>query len=89
MAVPGARYPSKVPAKIVGTFLVGTHLMTLQPAEVRGMPNGIVLRRNEEEADLVAAARRHDEFAIRTLIQQHNHMLFRLERSVLRDDRLD
>ena len=53
------------------------------------MPNGIVLRRNEEEADLVAAARRHDEFAIRTLIQQHNHMLFRLERSVLRDDRLN
>jgi RNA polymerase sigma-70 factor, ECF subfamily len=50
------------------------------------VPNGMELRRNEGEADLVAAARRHDESAIRTLIRQHNRMLFRLTRSILRDD---
>ena len=50
------------------------------------MPNGLVLRRNEGEGDLIAAARRHEEFAVRTLIRQHNRMLFRLARSILRDD---
>src|SRR3954451_10856766 len=60
--------------------------MIVQSAEVRGMPNGMVLRSNEAEDDLVAAARRHEEFAIRTLIRQHNRMLFRLARSILRDD---
>src|SRR5689334_20113653 len=70
----------------MGTFPAGTHLMTVQSAEVRGMPNGMVLRRREADDDLVAAARRHDEFAVRTLIRQHNRMLFRLARSILRDD---
>ena len=50
------------------------------------MPNGIVLRRSEGEDDLVAAARRHDESAVRALVRRHNRMLFRLARSILRDD---
>lgn len=50
------------------------------------MPNGLVLRRNEGEGDLIAAALRHEESAVRTLIRQHNRMLFRLARSILRDD---
>src|SRR4051812_33703002 len=62
------------------------HPMTVQSAEVRGMPNGMVLRRDEREDDLVAAARRHDESAVRALIRQHNRMLFRLARTILRDD---
>ena len=35
------------------------------------------------ENDLVSAARKHDEAAVRALIQAHNRMLFRLARSIL------
>lgn len=38
------------------------------------------------EDDLVARARERDEFAIRALIQRHNQRLYRIARSILRDD---
>jgi RNA polymerase sigma-70 factor (ECF subfamily) len=38
------------------------------------------------EADLIAAARRHDKAAIRTIVRGHNQRLFRVARSILRDD---
>lgn len=38
------------------------------------------------ENDLVSAARKHDEAAVRALIQAHNRMLFRLARSILPSD---
>ena len=38
------------------------------------------------EADLVAGARARNEAAIRELMQRHNQRLFRMARSVLRDD---
>jgi RNA polymerase sigma-70 factor, ECF subfamily len=39
-----------------------------------------------DEAELLARARQQDETAVRTLIRQHNRRLYRLARSVLRDD---
>lgn len=36
--------------------------------------------------ELVAAARKNDEPAIRSLVQRHNRMLFRMARSILRTD---
>src|ERR1041384_3796889 len=38
------------------------------------------------ERDLVARAAQHDETAIRAIIQRHNRRLYRLARSVLKDD---
>lgn len=38
------------------------------------------------DAALVALARRHDEAAVRILVRRHNRRLFRVARSVLRDD---
>jgi RNA polymerase sigma-70 factor (ECF subfamily) len=38
------------------------------------------------EADLIAGARQRNEAAIRELMQRHNQRLFRMARSVLRDD---
>ena len=40
-------------------------------------------RRHDTEKELVAAARNHDEVAIRSLIRVHNRMLFHIARSVL------
>jgi RNA polymerase sigma-70 factor, ECF subfamily len=39
-----------------------------------------------DDAALVELARRHDEAAVRTLVRRHNRRLFRVARSVLRDD---
>jgi RNA polymerase sigma-70 factor (ECF subfamily) len=39
-----------------------------------------------DQADLIARAVRKDETAIRAIIRQHNRRLFRVARSVLRDD---
>lgn len=39
-----------------------------------------------EEADLVAAAIRRDKAAIRTIVRGHNQRLFRVARSILKDD---
>jgi RNA polymerase sigma-70 factor (ECF subfamily) len=39
-----------------------------------------------DEADLVAAARRRDKAAIRTIVRTHNQRLFRVARSILKDD---
>jgi RNA polymerase sigma-70 factor (ECF subfamily) len=39
-----------------------------------------------DEAELLARARRQDEAAIRTLIRHHNRRLYRLARSILRND---
>lgn len=38
------------------------------------------------EADLVTRARRHDEDAVRAIIGQNNRRLFRLARSIVKDD---
>lgn len=39
-----------------------------------------------EEADLVARARTRDRAAVKEIIQQHNQRLYRIARSILRDD---
>jgi RNA polymerase sigma-70 factor (ECF subfamily) len=39
-----------------------------------------------EERDLIARARRHDQASIRTLVRQHNRRLYRIARSILKDD---
>ena len=39
-----------------------------------------------KESHLVGSARRRDEAAIRALIQRHNRRLYRIARSILRDD---
>ncbi|HVL20550.1 MAG TPA: RNA polymerase sigma factor [Amaricoccus sp.] len=39
-----------------------------------------------DDMALVELARRHDEAAVRTLVQRHNRRLFRVARGVLRDD---
>ncbi|WP_019171338.1 RNA polymerase sigma factor [Pseudaminobacter salicylatoxidans] len=40
----------------------------------------------QDDACLVELARRNDEAAIRTLIRRHNRRLFRIARSIVRDD---
>jgi RNA polymerase sigma-70 factor (ECF subfamily) len=50
------------------------------------MPSGITKRALAAEADLVTRARRHDEDAVRTIISQNNRRLFRLARSIVKDD---
>jgi RNA polymerase sigma-70 factor (ECF subfamily) len=39
-----------------------------------------------DESDLLARARRRDEAAIRTIVRQNNRRLFRVARSILKDD---
>ena len=39
-----------------------------------------------DEVDLIARARRHDKAAIRTIVRQNNRRLFRVARSILKDD---
>ncbi|MGB7259795.1 MAG: RNA polymerase sigma factor [Pseudolabrys sp.] len=39
-----------------------------------------------DERDLVARARRHDKAALRTIVRQNNLRLFRVARSILKDD---
>lgn len=41
---------------------------------------------DEPEQDLVAAAKNNDEAAVRSIIQAHNRMLFRMARSILPND---
>src|SRR5690242_14659160 len=60
----------------------------IQPRSAHGvgMAKPLSIPTNVSEADLIAAARRRDEVAMRTLVQQHNRRLFRIARSILRDD---
>ena len=39
-----------------------------------------------DERDLVARARQHDKAAVRTIIRQNNQRLFRVARSILKDE---
>ncbi len=39
-----------------------------------------------DESDLIARARRHDKAAIRTIVRLNNRRLFRVARSILKDD---
>src|SRR5215472_19381097 len=41
---------------------------------------------SSDEAELVARARRGEAAAVRLLIRQHNQRLYRIARSILRDD---
>ena len=50
------------------------------------MPSEITKGALAAEADLVTRARRHDEEAVRTIIGQNNRRLFRLARSIVKDD---
>ncbi len=50
------------------------------------MPKEQVKARLPAEDELIARARNRDEAAVRTLIRQNNQRLFRLARSIMRDD---
>jgi RNA polymerase sigma-70 factor, ECF subfamily len=50
------------------------------------MPSEITKGALAAEADLVARARRRDEDAVRAIIGQNNRRLFRLARSIVKDD---
>ena len=50
------------------------------------MPKEQVKARLPTEDDLIARARSRDEAAVRTLIRQNNRRLFRLARSIMKDD---
>lgn len=50
------------------------------------MPKEQVKTLRAGEADLVARARRREETAVRTIIRQNNRRLFRLARSITKDD---
>jgi RNA polymerase sigma-70 factor, ECF subfamily len=50
------------------------------------MPSEITKGALAAEADLVTRARRRDEDAVRTIIGQNNRRLFRLARSIVKDD---
>lgn len=50
------------------------------------MASSITSGAHDDQADLIARAVRKDETAIRTIIREHNRRLFRVARSILRDD---
>ncbi|HWM46486.1 MAG TPA: RNA polymerase sigma factor [Xanthobacteraceae bacterium] len=50
------------------------------------MPLGIAAQVTSSETELIDRARRRDPGAVRTIIQQHNQRLYRIARSILRDD---
>jgi RNA polymerase sigma-70 factor (ECF subfamily) len=50
------------------------------------MPSEPILAPNADEHDLLVRARRRDKAAIRTIVRQNNRRLFRVARSILRDD---
>jgi hypothetical protein len=50
------------------------------------MPSEITKGALAAEADLVTRARRRDEDAVRAIIGQNNRRLFRLARSIVKDD---
>ena len=62
------------------------HLMIAdtERAPMRGNRRPRFLDGSDDE--LIAAAQKSDEVAIRILVQRHNRMLFRLARSILRTD---
>jgi RNA polymerase sigma-70 factor, ECF subfamily len=53
---------------------------------VIGMIKHAAAHPSSDEADLVARARRHDPAAVRLIIRQHNQRLYRIARSIVRDD---
>jgi RNA polymerase sigma-70 factor (ECF subfamily) len=50
------------------------------------MPKGQAKTRLPGEVELIARARNRDEAAVKTLIRQNNQRLFRLARSIMKDD---
>ena len=50
------------------------------------MPSQVEGRTYPAEAELIRQAVRKDEAAIRAIIQQHNRRLYRVARSIVRDD---
>jgi len=50
------------------------------------MPLGLLSQPATSETELIDRARRRDPGAVRTIIQQHNQRLYRIARSILRDD---
>jgi len=50
------------------------------------MPSEVTKGARAVEADLITRALRHDEDAVRAIIRQNNRRLFRLARSIVKDD---
>ena len=50
------------------------------------MPSEVTKAARSVEADLITRALRHDEDAVRAIIRQNNRRLFRLARSIVKDD---
>jgi hypothetical protein len=50
------------------------------------MPVEVVTAADNDEAELIARARRKDASAVALIIRQHNQRLYRIARSILRDD---
>jgi RNA polymerase sigma-70 factor (ECF subfamily) len=70
----------------VGTFLRRQHPRTIETSSGIGMTKHAAAHPSSDEADLVARARCHDAAAVRLIIRQHNQRLYRIARSIVRDD---
>jgi len=62
------------------------HLTMIEANRVPGMIKPAAAHLSSAEADLVARARRGDAAAVRLIIRQHNQRLYRIARSIVRDD---
>jgi RNA polymerase sigma-70 factor (ECF subfamily) len=85
----------EIAVEILGTFRRRTHLMggrtIAVPARERKLKRGVMAKQQMTAAlavedDLLARARRGEEPALRAIVQQNNRRLFRLARSIVRDE---
>ena len=67
-----------------GTFCLSSHLTSR--CDFEDHQPGQTLEQSAEENELVEGARRKDPVAIRLLIKQQNQRLYRIARSIVRDD---
>src|SRR5688500_19396265 len=68
-----------------GTDRHSVHLMGMKQ-EVGIVTTSPAVTLSADESDLVARARIGDKAAIRTIVRQNNRRLFRVARSILKDD---
>src|SRR5262249_28131799 len=80
--------PDRAPfeASLAGTFLRPLHLRANEANPGIDMTQHASAHLASDEADLVARARRGDAAAVRLIIRQHNQRLYRMARSIVRDD---
>src|SRR6201999_3363342 len=80
----------RLPARSVTVRRAGTFSRRLHPTPIEANPGADMTKHAAasipDEADLVARACRGDAAAVRLIIRRHNQRLYRIARSIVRDD---